>query len=149
LQFSDSVLLGGRSHLRHSPALPSTQRTNEAAALPITPGSAVPQAQAVLQPPPTPTRHATHFPGSPVIGRDAPTAPLAGRRAGKRLPSSRRHPLNVPRPIRREVPRGRTSRLFTPSLAFTPTSRARLLLFRPKGRLLTTRQASLHAADRS
>src|SRR6266540_3769229 len=62
LQFSDSILLGGASHLWHSPALPCTRRTNEVAALPIAPGSVVPQAQAVLRPPPTPSRHATRFP---------------------------------------------------------------------------------------
>src|SRR5438128_3139387 len=74
LQFSDSVLLGGCSHRWHSPVLPCTRRMDEAAALPITAGSVVPSAQAVLRPPPTPSRLATHFPGSPVIGRDAPTA---------------------------------------------------------------------------
>jgi hypothetical protein len=48
------------------------------------------------------------FPGSsPVIGSDAPTAPHPGNgRAGEGLPGSRCHPLNVPSPIRREVPRG-------------------------------------------
>src|SRR5919201_7150766 len=49
---------------------------------------------------------------------------------------------------RREVPRGCTSRLLTPSMAFTPNGRARLLLSPPTGGLLTTRQASLNAADR-
>src|SRR5438034_8761983 len=62
LQFSDFVLLGGRSHFWHSPALPCTRRTNEAAALPIAPGFVVPRARAVLGPPPTPSRHATRFP---------------------------------------------------------------------------------------
>jgi site-specific DNA recombinase len=33
-----------------------------------------PAAQPVLRPPPTPTRPAIHFPGSPVIGRHAPAA---------------------------------------------------------------------------
>ena len=47
-------------------------RTDEAAALPITGGYAVRPAQPVLRPPPTPTRPAVHFPGSPVIGRHAP-----------------------------------------------------------------------------
>ena len=81
---------------------------DEAAALPITAGFVVPSAQAVLRPPPTPTRLATPFPGSsPVIGSDAPTAPHPGNaRAGEGLPGSRCHPLNVPSPIRREVPRG-------------------------------------------
>src|SRR3990170_8019555 len=53
----------------------------------------------------------------------------AGHRAGEGLPSSRRHLLSVPRPIRREVPRGCSSRLSTPSVAFALTTRARLLLF--------------------
>src|SRR6266511_4251441 len=108
---------------------------DEVAALPITAGSVVPSARAVLRPPPTPSRLATHFPAcSPVIGRDAPTAPSAGRRAGEGLPSSRRHLLSVPRPIRREVLRGCASRLFAPSLAFALTTRARLLLGPPEGR---------------
>jgi hypothetical protein len=71
------------------------------------------------------------------------------RRAGEGLPSSRRHLPNVPRPILREVPRGRTSRLFAPSMAFTRTSTSSAPPFHPKGRVLTTRRASLHAADRS
>ena len=50
-------------------------------------------------------------------------------RAGEGLPGSRRHPLNVPSPIRREVPRGCASRLYTPSMAFAVTTAARLLLF--------------------
>src|SRR5512144_596815 len=69
-------------------------------------------------------------------------------RAGEGLPGSRRHPLNVPSPIRREVPRGCASRLFTPSMAFAVTTAARLLLSPPEGGVLTTRQASLHATDR-
>src|SRR6266540_843104 len=132
LQFSDSVLRGGPSHLRHSPALPCTRRTNEAAALPITPGSVVPRAQAVLRPPPTPTRHATHFPGSPVIGRVAPTATF------RRPPGRGGPPQFPPPPSERSTPHtpggssGPHSRLFTPSMAFALTSRARLLLFRQK-----------------
>ena len=122
---------------------------DEVAALPIAAGSVVPSAPAVLRPPPTPTRHAAHFPGAPVIGRVAPTA-TADRRAGEGLPSSRRHLLNVPRPIRREVPRGCASRLFAPSMAFALTTRARLLLFPTRRQVwLTTRQASLDATDRS
>ena len=52
----------------------------------------------------------------------------AGSRAGEGLPSSRRHHLNVPRPIRRGVPRGCASRIFTASMAFTVNSPARLSL---------------------
>ncbi len=50
----------------------------------------------------------------------------------RRTPSSRRHPLNVPRPIHREVPRGRTpgsSPLPSPSPGLP---RARLLLLHPQ-----------------
>jgi len=74
----------------------------------------------------------------------------AGCRAGEGLPSSRRHPLNVPRPLRRGVPRGCNSRLFTPSVAFAVKDATRLSLPPTQGRAaITTRQASLNAADRS
>jgi hypothetical protein len=124
-------------------------RTDEAAAPPITGGRVVRTAPPVLRPPPTPTRLTIHFPGSPVIGRPAPAAKSAGRRAGEGLPSSRRHYLDVPRPIRRRVPDGCASRLFTASMAFTVISAARLPLLPPsRARPLTTLQASRHAADR-
>src|SRR5689334_21858791 len=45
------------------------------------------------------------------------------RRAGEGLPSSRRHLLNVPRPIRREVLEGCTSRLLTPSIGLRRDAR--------------------------
>jgi len=48
--------------------------------------------------------------------------------AGEGLPSSRPHHLNVPRPLRRGVPRGCTSRIFTASMAFTVNNPARLSL---------------------
>jgi hypothetical protein len=112
----DPVLRGGPNHHGHSPVLPRTLRTDEAAALPLTGGCVVRPAPAVLRPPPTPTRLPRYYgrlrrpPGSPptsrcrpVIGRDAPTARSAGRRAGEGFPSSRRHLLSVPRPIRRGV----------------------------------------------
>lgn len=89
-----------------------------------------------------------HFPGSPVIGTDTPTA-LAGCRAGEGLPSSRRHRLNVPHPIRRRVLHGCTSRYFTASMAFTLIPGARHSLSPPAGGPLTTPQASLYATDRS
>jgi hypothetical protein len=44
---------------------------------------------------------------------------------------------------------GLQSRIFTPSTAFAVTTAARLLLFPPAGGVLTTRQASLDASDRS
>ena len=50
----------------------------------------------------TPGRDASHFPGSPVIGRHAP-APQGG--AEKALSSSHDTLLTVPRPLRRRVPR--------------------------------------------
>jgi hypothetical protein len=72
----------------------------------------------------------------------------AGHRAGEGLPSSRRHYLNVPRPIRRGVPDGCASRLFTASVAFTVISAARLPLLPPsRAGPLTTLQASHNAAD--
>jgi hypothetical protein len=92
-----------------------------------------PAAQPVLRPPPTPTRPAVHFPGSPVIGRHAPATKSAGHRAGEGLPSSRRHYRHVPRPIRRGVPHGCASRLFAASMAFTLISGARHSLLPPEG----------------
>jgi hypothetical protein len=73
----------------------------------------------------------------------------AGHRAGEGLPSSRRHPRYVPRPIRRGVPHGRASRLHTASMAFTLISGARHSLHPPsRAGPLTTPQASRHATDR-
>ncbi len=92
-----------------------------------------PTAQPVLRPPPTPTRPAVHFPGSPVIRRHAPATRSAGHRAGEGLPSSRRHYRHVPRPIRRGVLRGCASRLFAASMAFTLISGARHSLLPPEG----------------
>jgi len=45
--------------------------------------------------------------------------------AGEGLPSSRHHLLNVPCPVRRTVPRGCTSRVFTASMAFAVITAAR------------------------
>jgi hypothetical protein len=87
---------------------------------------------------------------TPVIGPDAPTTTSPqGRRAGEGLPSSRRHHANVPSPLRRGVPQGCASRLYTPSVAFAVKHSARLSLFHPKMVALTARQASLEATDRS
>src|SRR5271167_758716 len=44
---------------------------------------------------------------------------------------------------------GLQSRIYAPSVAFAVTHAARLLLFPPQGGVLTTRQASLDASDRS
>ena len=92
-----------------------------------------PAAHPVLRPPPTPTRPAIHFPGSPVIGHRFPAARSAGCRAGEGLPSSRRHYRCVPRPIRRGVLHGCASRLFAASMAFTLISGARHSLLPPEG----------------
>ncbi len=83
--------------------------------------------------------------------RHSDSTNTAGSRAGEGLPSSRHHHLNVPRPLRRGVPRGCSSRLFTPSMAFAVKDATRLSLPpTPKGRAaITTRQASLDATDRS
>jgi len=68
----------------------------------------------------------------------------------RRTPSSRIHPASVPLPLPRRVLHRCASRLSTPSMAFTPTTRARLLLVPARRQArLTTRQASLHATDRS
>jgi hypothetical protein len=48
--------------------------------------------------------------------------------AGEGLSSSRRHRLNVPRPLRRGVLHGCASRLFTASMAFAVNRPARLSL---------------------
>src|SRR5688500_2131920 len=70
-------------------------------------GSVVPSAQAVVRPPPTPTRLT---PTSRLIAgyrtRRFRQHQATGRRAGEGLPSSRRHHLNVPSPLRRGVLRG-------------------------------------------
>ena len=114
----------------------------------LTAGYVVRSAQAVLRPPPTPTRPAIHFPGSPVIGRHAPAtlpqatgpgraspvpattidtfrAPYAGESLTAALPGSA--PLPWPSP--------RFGGLGTPCS-------------HPKTGPLTTPQASRHAADR-
>ena len=89
------------------------------------------------------------LPGSsPVIGRPAP-APLRSRAGPGRaspVPVATFHTFHAPYAGRFF---GVASRCFTPSMAFTLRDWARLLLFPayPAG-TLTTRQASLHAADR-
>ena len=88
------------------------------------------------------------LPGSPVIGRDAPTnrsAASPGRGGPPQFPSP---------PSRRSTPHtpggssGLQSRIYTPSMAFAVNAAARLLLTPRIGGPLTTRQASLDAADR-
>src|SRR6516165_9873932 len=73
----------------------------------------------------------------------------AGCRAGEGLPSSRRHLRYVPRPLRRGVPHGCASRLYTASMAFTLITGARHSLAPPsRAGMVTTPQASRHATDR-
>src|SRR5215471_15017034 len=110
----------------------TTLRTDEAAALPITGGSAVRPAQPVLRPPPTPTRPAIHFPVPAGYKTPCSDDSSAGHRAGEGLPSSRRHHQYVPRPIRRGVLHGRASRLFAASMAFAPISRGSALPCPPR-----------------
>ena len=72
------------------------------------------------------------LPGSsPVIGRRRSNGTHAARRAGEGLSSSRRHYPNVPRPLRRGVLHGCTSRIFTASMAFALPRRARHSLAPP------------------
>src|SRR5689334_20016723 len=94
-------------------------------------GCVVPQVQPVLRPPPTPTRPAIHFPVPAGYRTPRSGDNTAGHRAGEGLPSSRRHPRYVPRPLRRGVPHGCASRLYTASMAFTLITRARHSLAPP------------------
>ncbi len=150
LQFSDLVLLGGTSHVGHSPVLPCAQRIDEAAALP---------SPRVLL-----SRQLKRYYGR--LRRPPGTRPLPGRYAGYRTGPLRRTntqapgrvgpPQFPPSPSERSAPptpggpSGLQSRLFAPSMAFAVTVAARLLLFPTRRRDgLTTRQASLDATDRS
>ena len=108
-------------------------------------------ARRALWPPPTPSRlRSTSRLITGYRTRTLRRSPQ-NHRAGEGLPSSRRHHANVPSPLRRGVHRGCKSRLLTPSMAFAVTDAARLSHPpAPKSRHnLTTRQASLHATDRS
>jgi hypothetical protein len=95
-----------------------------------------------------------HFAVRRLIGLDAPSPPIGwhptGLTAGAETGLSCSHDgcPNVPRPLRRWVPRGCLSKCFTPSVAFVRIYGTRLpvrLLAEP---ILSTRQTSLHAADR-
>jgi hypothetical protein len=107
---------------------PFSVRVNEAAALPITAGCVVLRLDRyygrLRLPPGTPptSRLHTGYRTALVGGHREPAS------AGEGLPSSRRHLLNVPRPLRRGVPRGCISRIFTASMAFTVNNAARLSL---------------------
>src|SRR5215217_1185182 len=90
-------------------------------------GPVVRAAQAVLRPPPTPSRHPATSRLAPVIDRDVPTAHSAGGRAGEGLqfPSS---PSERSTPSTPRSSSGLRSRLSTPSMAFTQPDEARLSL---------------------
>src|SRR5664279_4682680 len=134
-----------------SPGSSKTSNTHRRSSGPsLTGGCDVRSAPAVLRPPPTPTRHKAHFPASTGYRTRFTGDIRAGHRAGEGLPSSRRHYLNVPRPVRRRVLGGCSSRIFTASMAFTVITAARLPLLPPsRAGPLTTLQASLDAADRT
>ena len=109
----------------------TTLRTDEAAALP--------SPQVVLSCGSTGTTAASdaHPASHPLPGVTGYRTPRSGsniRRLPGRggLPSSRRHYRCVPHPIRRGVPRGCASRLFTASVAFALDSGARLSLLPPE-----------------
>ena len=104
---------------------PFSVRVNEAAALPspaVVLSARLDQYYGRLRlPPGTPptSRLHTGYKAALVDGHREPAS------AGEGLPSSRRHLLNVPRPLRRTVPRGCASRIFTASMAFTVITAAR------------------------
>ncbi len=77
----------------------------------------------------------TPLPGS--AGYRTPRSDDMIRRSPGRegLPSSRRHPRYVPRPLRRGVPHGCASRLCAASMAFAPISRGPALPLPAQGRL--------------
>ena len=104
LQFSGAVCRGGNSHAGHSPNLSLHVTRGRSSGPPLT--------RVVL------SRGLERYygrlglpPGSPAVSRSAVidqrcSGALRRRRAGEGLPSSRRHLPSVPRPLRREVPRG-------------------------------------------
>ena len=116
----------------------------------LTDGCVVRPAQPVLRPPPTPTRHATHFPGSPVIGHVAPATPH------RRSPGRGGPPQFPPPPSERSAPHtpGSPSRLRLQALhrfhgLHPDFGGSALPAPTPKNGPLTTPQASRHATDRS
>lgn len=128
LQALDILLLGGTSHEGTHQPFPVSKRTDEVAALPspaVVLSARLDRYYDRLRRPPSskPTSRFDRLWGSALQWHL-----FAGHRAGEGLSSSRRHLLNVPRPIRRRVLDGCASRVCTASVAFTPTSRARLSL---------------------
>jgi hypothetical protein len=113
----------------HSPALPCTSRVNEAAALPspaVLLSARLDRYYGRLRRPPG-SRSISRLNTGYKTRRSGSTN-TAGCRAGEGLPSSRRHHLSVPRPLRRGVPQGCDSRLFAPSVAFAVKDATRLSL---------------------
>ena len=105
VQDVDFVIRGGSSHTGTHRILSCADPRQRSRGPSLTGGSVVRPAQSVLWPPPTPFRHRSHFPvvtGYRVrrSGRDTRV------RAGEGLPSSRRHLLTIPRPVRRRVLHG-------------------------------------------
>jgi hypothetical protein len=108
-----------------------------------------PAAQPVLRPPPTPTRPAIHFPGSPFIGHRSPVTRSAGCRAGEGLP--------VPAVTIGTFRAPYAGESFAAALPGSsplpwPSPWIRGLgspCSRPKARPLTTPQAPLNATDRT
>src|SRR5690242_14127398 len=106
---------------------------NEAAALPITAGSVVPSAQAVLRPPPTPSRLPSTsrlITGYRTRTLRQSTAEPPGRGGPPKFPPP---PYERSEPSTPRSPSGLHSRLFTPSMAFAVSNPARLSLAPPEG----------------
>ena len=119
---------------------------SKAGVLPITGGCVVRPAQAVLRPPPSPFRLAAHFPA--LTGYRAPRSDTISQGAGpgraSPVPVATFQTFHAPYAGRfLEAAAQRAFRIFTSSMAFALNCRARLLHYP-----LTTRQASLDAADR-
>ena len=133
LQFSNLVLLDGPSH---DVALTSRSLyvTHERSSGPsLTAGSVVPSAQAVIRPPPTPSR----LPSTSRLITGYRTRTL--RRSTAEPPGRGGPPKFPPPPYERSEPStpgspsGLHSRLFTPSMAFAVSNAARLSLSPPEG----------------
>ena len=148
LQDLDLVCCGGSRHEGTHRTLPCAEAHRRSRGPSLTGGCVVRPARAVLRPPPTPTRHDTHFP--------AETGYRTRHSGSTRRPPGRGGPPQFPpSPSERSTPHTpeSPSRLRFQALhrfhGLHPDSRARHSLIPPEGGDLTTRQASLDAADRS
>lgn len=131
-----------------SPSLCVTRERSSGPSL--TAGSVVPSAQAVIRPPPTPSRPAVHFPGS--AGYRTPRSDSTNRRPSGRGGS----PQFPPPPSERSTPstpESSSGLRFQDLHPFHGLRRdglgSALPIPHPKAGTLTARQASLDAADRS